>query len=246
MTRASRTCLLIATCVLSVPAAWSAPAETAKPEAAKPAEAPKADAKNPAQGQIMEYIMTADLDNLKKLITSDPSQADYVGPSGMTPLGVALARRNTPLVETLLHAGADPNKPFGALQMHPIQGAAASGNVDAVKLLLAKKADPNKTDINGGTALHAAMLYGHEEIGKLLVDNGADVNAAFTAGPNKGATPLHFAARSKQMPLVIAVGVSRADWSVKWNGKTPAELAEAVGAKDVAEYIRSKEKPKAP
>jgi ankyrin repeat protein len=215
-----------------------APASTPAPDK------PKAESKNPEQGKILELVQTGDLDGLKALVAANPKDADFVGPGGMTPLGIALARRNLPLVQTLLHAGADPNKPFGALQMHPIQGAAASGNLDAVKELLAKGADVAKADINGGTALHAAALYGHNDIVKLLVDKGADVNAVFTSGPNKGATPLHFAARSKSIVNVMAVEVPRSDWSIKWNGKTPAELADAVGAKDVGDYIRSKEKPK--
>ena len=89
------------------------------------------------------------------------------------------------------------------------------------------------------------MLYGKDDIAKLLIEHGANVNAVFTGGPNKGATPLHFAARSKKVTAVMTVAVPTADWTIKWNGKTPAELADAVGAKDVADYIRSKEKPKA-
>lgn len=236
MTFARRPFVLLAICALGLAPARSAPQEAAPP---------KPDMKNPAQGQIIELVMTADVDGLTKLVKSDPAQADFVGPNDMTPLGIALSRRSLPLVEALLHAGADPNKPFGPLKMHPIQGAAASGSLDAVKELLAKRADPNAADINGGTALHAALLYGKEDIAKLLVEKGASVNATFTGGPNKGATPLHFAARTKKVTTVMVVAVPTADWSLKWNGKTPAELADAVGAKDVADYIRTKEKPKA-
>ena len=32
-----------------------------------------------AQGQIIELVTTADVDGLKKLVTEDPSQADFVG-----------------------------------------------------------------------------------------------------------------------------------------------------------------------
>ena len=242
MTFSRRPLVLLAVCALGLVPVRSAPPEAT---AAKPAQdKPKPDMTKPAQGQIIELVMTADVDGLKKLVKSDPSQADFVGPGDMTPLGIALSRRNLPLVQTLLQAGADPNKPFGALKMHPIQGAAASGSLDAVKELLAKKADPNLADINGGTALHAAVLYGKDDIAKLLVEKGANVNAVFTGGPNKGATPLHFAARSKKVTAVMELAVASADWSIKWNGKTPAELADAVGAKEVGDYIRSKEKPK--
>jgi ankyrin repeat protein len=245
MTLARRLPVLLAIVALGLaPVASAPPEKPAAPPAPPAQDKPKTDAKNPAQGQIIELVMTADLDGLKKLVTEDPSQADFVGPGDMTPLGIALARRNQPLIDTLLHAGADPNKPFGPLKMHPIQGASASGNLEAVKELLAKGADPNKTDINGGTALHAAMLYGKEDIGKALVEKGANVNAVFTGGPNKGAAPLHFAARSKKVTLVMVVAVPSADWTLKWNGKTPAELADAVGAKDVGDYIRGKEQPK--
>jgi ankyrin repeat protein len=232
MTLAPRALALLIPCAVAI-----APSLAADPASADAAKL------NPLQGQIIELVQTGDLDGIRALVQKDPSQANFVGPAGMTPLGIALSRKNVSLVKDLLRYGADPNKPFGALQMHPIQGASATGVLEAVKELLAKGVDVNKADINGGTALHAATLYGFLDIARLLIEKGANVNATFTGGPNKGATPLHFAARSKNIEAVMALAVSSADWSIKWNGKTPAELADAVGAKDIGAYIRSKQKP---
>ena len=214
MARTLRSFVVLSACALCVVPLWGSPAPRV--------ESPAPEAKSPIQSQIFDFVLSGKVDDVKATLASDPSQADLVGPGGMTPLGIALSRRNLALVQALLDGGADPNKPFGPLQMHPIQGAAASGNLDAVKALLAKKADPNGKDVNGGTALHAATLYKNVDIARLLADRDGDVNAAFAAGPNLGATPLHFAARSKSIDLVMAVTVARSDWSLKWNERTPA------------------------
>ena len=60
-----------------------------------------------------------------------------------------------------------------------------------VRLLLEKGANINRNDNLGTTPLHAAALYGHETLVKLLLENGADVESqttykdAFTHAPGR-------------------------------------------------------------
>ena len=48
------------------------------------------------------------------------------------------------------------------------------GNATIVKLLLGKGASVDAADLEGRTALRAAVFSGHEHIVKLLFEHGAD------------------------------------------------------------------------
>ena len=56
--------------------------------------------------------------------------------------------------------------------------ALANGRIEEVELLLATKADVNAATFRGYPALDAAAAYGHEDVVHLLIDGGANVNAA--------------------------------------------------------------------
>ena len=55
--------------------------------------------------------------------------------------------------------------PFGNTLLH---GAVVSGDVEEVALLLAAGADAGIANREGRTALHAAAIFGHAQIEKLL------------------------------------------------------------------------------
>lgn len=190
---------------------------------------------------VFELVNRGDIVRLKAALVADPALVKAEGPSRSTPLGAALNRKRMDAVKALLEAGADPNKPFGPTLMHPLQGAALRGLSDAVTQLLARGADPNGKDQFGGTALHEAISNDLVDAASALAGKGADVNARYTGGPNVGATPLHLAAKSKNMLLVIVLAAHQPKWNLKWNGRTPEAIAEDAGAKDVAAYIRSRQ-----
>jgi hypothetical protein len=77
----------------------------------------------------------------------------------------------------------------GRTQLHH---CARKGLTTSVKRLLSiRNINVNvKNDVNGNTPLHSAAANGHIEIARLLLQNGADVNAK----ENDGYTPLHYAA----------------------------------------------------
>ncbi|XP_077297918.1 uncharacterized protein LOC143919459 [Arctopsyche grandis] len=71
-----------------------------------------------------------------------------------------------------------------------LHNAVNGSNASAVIFFLERRIKPNITDVNLRTPLHCAVLTNDlEEIAKLLIRNGADLNAA----DNFGCTPLHYA-----------------------------------------------------
>lgn len=73
-----------------------------------------------------------------------------------------------------------------------LEKLAYRGDVAKMKELLSKGADPNKRNrYNKQTPLHLSALYSQLEAAKLLIENGADVNATHLS--NSKCTPLHIA-----------------------------------------------------
>ena len=106
-------------------------------------------------------------------------------------------------------------------------------NIEAVKQHLAAGADVDvKGGWMGGTPLHYAVGEGRNEIAKLLIAKGADVNA----NTNDGVTPLHFATTKEIAELLIAEG---ANVNAKdERGKTPLDLAIQVKNPKTADLLR--------
>jgi ankyrin repeat protein len=116
-----------------------------------------------------------------------------------------------------------------------IHDAAWDGNIDAVKKHLDAGVDVNEDDYLG-TPLQVAARRGHNAAVKLLIAEGADVNAK---GGYEGWTPLRWAAgmgRKEIVELLIAEG---ADVNAKGaDGWTPLDWAEETNNKETADLLR--------
>ena len=125
----------------------------------------------------------------------------------------------------------------------PIHTAAKNGDLAGVQAELDKGVDVNKwyedpflLGDSKWTPLLFAAVYGHKEVVKLLIAEGANVNV-------KGAfdewTPLQLAASEGYKEIVELLISNGADVNAKvdWNGTTPLHEAAMSGHKEIVELL---------
>jgi ankyrin repeat protein len=89
--------------------------------------------------------------------------------------------------------------------------------------LIACGADANARSYRGATPLHLAARFGRVGVTQVLLDAGADVNAAATG--YDGMPPLHVAARFKHRATIRALFAAGASPDVRDDrGRTPVQL----------------------
>jgi uncharacterized protein len=108
---------------------------------------------------------------LAALLKIPSLQLDVTNALGETALMLAIIRGHRGIVDALLAAGAQVNKPGWA----PLHYAASVGNDGLVKLLLDKYAFIDAQSPNGTTPLMMAARHGHTSTAQRLVAQGADV-----------------------------------------------------------------------
>ncbi len=123
----------------------------------------------------------------------------------------------------------------------PLLSASAFGDTEKVSLLLRQGHHANETfPVIETRALTLAAASGHRETVKVLLDAGADVNAPdFT-----GWTALHAGAYGGDagvVSLLLKHGAASSEGG--WFLQTPAEIAETLHHKDVAELLRQTASP---
>lgn len=104
---------------------------------------------------------------------------------------------------------AKPGKKAPAVDIHT---AVASGNAEAVKQHLAAGTNINEKDPFGGSSpLISAAVFGKNDIAKILIDAGADINFQ----NNEGSTALHSAAFFCRPEIVKMLLDKKADKTIR-------------------------------
>jgi ankyrin repeat protein len=172
----------------------------------------------------LHWAVLHDADELVGALLDAGADPGIANRYGITPLYLAAQNGSAAAIERLLQTGADPNE-VGTEGETVLMTVARSGSVSAARALLEAGADVTARERwHGQTALMWAAGYGHPDLIDLLVDYGADINAAsnveewerqVTAEPRAkwlppgGMTPLLFAAREGCLdciPVLVELG----------------------------------------
>lgn len=113
------------------------------------------------------FVLTSELDSLKKAVAEFPEIASKPFSNGMSPVSTVLERSLDERIHVLLSVNP-------ALSFIELAGLGKLAEVTA--LLADETLDVNQTDINGTTAFWLAARHGQYEVCKLLIDNKADIH----------------------------------------------------------------------
>jgi ankyrin repeat protein len=141
---------------------------------------------------------------------------------GRTALSAAAWRGDVSAVQTLLQYGASPNV-CTPTELSPLHRAIESRSYECVDILITYGADVNRKNKRGRSPLHyACRIPDGGRIARLLLDNGADVNAedhGCSQALHESIIHHKFPQLELLLPLVIDVNAYTAD------GKTAIHLA---------------------
>ncbi len=122
-------------------------------------------------------------------------------------------------------------------QRTPLILASYLRNIDIIKMLLKREVDEfdvNSSDDIGLTTLHLASEHGYQEIVKMLLEKGANVNLS----TNTGATPLLVASENGHTEVIEALIQRGADVNkANINGATPLLVASKNGHTEAIEAL---------
>ncbi len=134
-----------------------------------------------------------------RILIGHGADVNAVAHFNWTALMVAAVKGHELVVNLLLDHGADANV-ADTYGWTPLMRAAYENRAGAVRAFLRTgKVELDAKDETGSTALHHAVAQGHVEIARLLLENGASIDAR----NREGLTPLEVAKRMEKKESVI-------------------------------------------
>ena len=200
----------------------------------------------------LHYAASAGSLRVAKVLLAHGAAVNAQGPHGATPLALALESGMREMVVLLEECGAEAS--WGDRDGAPVFEAVARGNAEAVEALLADGVDPSKKVLHWVTPLHVAVTGQSPKMVRLLLEHGADPDAATTGGlspcpacPDSisnhvafkaGVTPLHLAVYQGNAELVRLLLEHGADINRESkNGETPLAIAVACGHQKIVDLL---------
>ncbi|MBS1716991.1 MAG: ankyrin repeat domain-containing protein [Armatimonadetes bacterium] len=149
-----------------------------------------------------------------------------------TDLFLAIGKRDTAEVKSLLEKGADPNSRNG-LEFTPLYIAAASYQMDVMQELLKAGAKPD-AESNYGTPLTFASMTGNVYGARILFGHNVKIDPI----RSDGMTPLMMASHAGAPELVTELVKRKADVNIKDDGgSTALSLAARSGHTEVGKIL---------
>ena len=146
---------------------------------------------------------------------------------------MATVTNKTRIMEWLIKYKANVDATFtrNALEYTPLIGAAVEGLVEPMEILIKNGASVNYAGKDGMTALLMAILHGHNNVTKLLLESGANAS-----GSPKFSTPLLYAINANNteaVDLLIKFGADVNLMETDNNKFFPLALAVATGKEEM-------------
>jgi ankyrin repeat protein len=206
------------------------------------------------KAEMIEAVKFNNLEKVTALIDQNSDLVNAKSSSGETAVLLAAYYRANEIKELLIEQGADLNifeaaavgkttrvkellettseELVNAYSMDgftPLGLAAHFGSEETVRLLLDKGASVNARSTDGNLnnmAIHAAIAGNYEQIVRILILHGADVNAECKGKWRLGYTPLHVAAYFGRSSIIeILLQNAAAPSKLTENNESPYDLA---------------------
>lgn len=142
---------------------------------------------------LMTAARAGDVATIDRLIAAGADINAREDWKGQTALMWAAAENNAPAVTSLLAAGADRDAVSADGEFTALKFAVRAGAIDAVRALLDAGANVDETMLDGTSMLVLAVTNAHYELAGVLIDYGADPDAAA-----QGWTAMHQIAWSRR------------------------------------------------
>jgi len=156
---------------------------------------------------------------------------------GYAPLHLAVISGNKDFVKLLLAYKADINV-FGIPRWPYMSEVVIQDSKDKAVMNDSKDMAESLVEdycSHGCTPLHLAVFHGMEDMAKLLLSNGADVDVT----NNSWETPLHWAARNDYKDIAELLLANKAEINaVDKSGSTPLDIAILLNHMNVADLLR--------
>ena len=176
--------------------------------------------------EFTDAIQAGDIDRVAALIDADPTIVEQAQ-DNVTPILFAIYRGKMDIARLLLDRGAPVSFPE----------ACALGDTDRAKAMLAENRQMlDERSQDGFPPLGLAIFFGHRELARSLIEQGADVNAAATNAQR--VAPLHAAAAVRDRDTMRLLLERGADPNARQQGGfTALHGAASRGDREMAELL---------